>query len=56
VVKRIWAREFESVHHAARVIGLPKTTLHDRIHRAKARNKAHEDKQNLTEVDKKELI
>ena len=54
-VERIQAGEFESIGQAVRETGFPKTTLHRRLHRAKSRNKAQEEKQNLTEVEENEL-
>jgi len=54
-VERIQAGEFESIGQAVRETGFPKTTLHRRLHGAKPRNKAQEERQNLTEVEEKEL-
>ena len=54
-VERIQAGEFESIGQAVLETGFPKTTLHRRLHGAKPRNKAYEEKQNLTEVEENEL-
>lgn len=54
-VERIKLGEFESMGQAVRETGFSKTTLHRRFHGGKSRNKVQEEKQNLTEVEEKEL-
>lgn len=54
-LERIRAGKFESIGKAVRETGFPKTTLHRRLHGAKPRIKAQEEKQNLTEVEENEL-
>ena len=55
MIERIQVGEFESLAHAERETGFPKTTLHWRLHGVKPRNKAQEERQNLTEVEENEL-